>query len=415
MRRVVITGMGAVTPVGNSRGETWEAFKAGRSGVARITLFDPSPYDIQIAGEVKNFDNSSINPKEARHMDRNVQFAMVAGQEALRESGYKLTAENAPRTGVILGTAAGGLNTILNQQKILEDRGPRRVSPFFLANMLPDAASGQLAIAIGAQGSNMAVASACATGSHAIGEAWETIRRGDADAMLAGGTDAVIVPLVLAGFIVMRALGTDPDPARACKPFDRHRNGFVLAEGCGMMMLEDLEGATARGAQIYAEVAGYGSANDAYDMFGQSEDGAAATRMMRLALHKANLAPEDVDYVVAHGTGTPLNDRVETRAIKDTFGDHAHHLVVSSFKSMTGHMMGASGAVGAITAAMAIHDGVIPPTTNYSTPDPVCDLDYNTEGPREMAVDVAISNAIGLGGHNACVVLRKYDPGRAGS
>src|SRR5689334_4753078 len=409
MRRVVVTGMGALTPVGNNLEETWTAFKAGTPGVARITLFDPSPYEIQIGGEVKNFDTSSINPKELRHMDRNVQFAVVAGQEALRDSGYQITAENPDRTGVIVGSAAGGLNTILNQQKVLEERGPRRLSPFFIANMLPDAASGQLAIAVGARGPNMAIASACATGSHAIGEAWETIRRGDADAILAGGTDAVIVPLILAGFVVMRGLGSDPDPARACKPFDKQRNGFVLAEGCGMLLLEDLEHAVDRGARIYAEVVGYGSSNDAFDMFGQSETGGAAIRMMRMALHKAGLAPEDVDYIVAHGTGTPLNDRVETLAIKQTFGEHARDLVVSSFKSMTGHMMGASGAIGAINAVKSVQEGVIPPTTNYATPDPDCDLDYNTQGGvREKDIDVAISNAIGLGGHNACVVVRKY-------
>jgi 3-oxoacyl-[acyl-carrier-protein] synthase II len=409
MRRVVVTGMGALTPVGNSLEETWTAFKEGKPGVARITLFDPSPYEIQIGGEVKNFDNSSINPKELRHMDRSVQFAVVAAQEALRDAGYEITPENADRTGIIIGSAAGGLGVILNQQKVLEERGPRRLSPFFLANMLPDSASGQVAIAVGARGPNMAVASACATGSHAIGEAWETIRRGDADAILAGGTDAVILPLVLAGFVVMRGLGNDPDPARACKPFDKNRNGFVLSEGCGILLLEDLEHAQARGARIYAEVIGYGSSNDAFDMFGQSESGGAAIRMMRMALHKAEIAPEDVDYIVAHGTGTPLNDRVETVAIKQTFGDHARDLVVSSFKSMTGHMMGASGAIGAITAVKAVQEGVIPPTTNYATPDPDCDLDYNTGGGvREKDVDVAISNAIGLGGHNACVVVRKY-------
>jgi 3-oxoacyl-[acyl-carrier-protein] synthase II len=409
MRRVVVTGMGALTPVGNNLEETWTAFKEGKPGVARITLFDPSPYEIQIGGEVKNFNNSSINPKELRHMDRSVQFAVVAAQEALRDAGYEITPENTDRTGIIIGSAAGGLGVILNQQKVLEERGPRRLSPFFLANMLPDSASGQVAIAVGARGPNMAVASACATGSHAIGEAWETIRRGDADAILAGGTDAVIVPLVLAGFVVMRGLGNDPDPARACKPFDKNRNGFVLSEGCGILLLEDLEHAQARGARIYAEVIGYGSSNDAFDMFGQSESGGAAIRMMRMALHKAGIVPEDVDYIVAHGTGTPLNDRVETLAIKQTFGAHARDLVVSSFKSMTGHMMGASGAIGAINAVKAVQEGVIPPTTNYSTPDPGCDLDYNTGGGvREKDIDVAISNAIGLGGHNACVVVRKY-------
>jgi beta-ketoacyl-acyl-carrier-protein synthase II len=408
MRRVVITGLGVVSPVGNNAPDTWEALRAGRSGVARITYFDPNPYDVQIAGEVKGFDNSSIPPKEARHMDRSVQFAVVAGHEALRDAGYTLTAANAERTGIIIGTAAGGLNTIWQQQKILDERGPRRVSPFFIANMLPDAATGQMAIALGARGPNMAVASACATSSHAIGEAWETIRRGDADAVLAGGTDAVITPLVLAGFCVMRALANDPDPERACKPFDANRNGFVLSEGAALVMLEDLESAKARGAHIYAEMIGYGSANDAYDMFGQSEDGVAAVSMMQRALRKAGLPPDAVDYISAHGTGTPVNDRVETRAIKQVFGDHARNLVVSSYKSMTGHMMGASGAMGVVVTAFAIRDRQIAPTINYTAPDPECDLDYNTAGLRERPVEVALSNAVGLGGHNACVLLRKF-------
>ncbi len=409
MRRVVITGMGALTPVGNSAPDTWDAFKAGQSGVDRITLFDPSPYEIQIAGEVKNFDNSSLDPKRARHMDRNVQFAVVAAQEALADAGYTITPENADRTGIVLGSAAGGLTTILAQQKQLEERGPRRVSPFFLPNMLVDSASGQLAIATGARGPNMAVVSACATGVHAVGEAWEAIRRGDADAMLAGGTEAPIVPLVLAGFIVMRALGNDPDPARACKPFDKNRNGFILSEGCGILVLEELESAQARGAHIYAEIIGYGSTNDAFDMAGQLEDGAGGARTMRMALAKAGISPDQVDFVAAHGTGTPLNDRVETLAIKNVFGPHARDLVVSAFKSMTGHMMGASGAVGVITAAYAIHDGIIPPTINYTTPDPECDLDYNTDGAaRVQDVDIAITNAFGLGGHNGTIVLRKF-------
>ncbi|HUS15787.1 MAG TPA: beta-ketoacyl-ACP synthase II [Chloroflexia bacterium] len=411
MRRVVITGMGAVSPVGNTAPAMWEAFKAGQSGVARITLFDPSPYEVQFAGEVKDFDASSIPPKEARHMDRSVQFAVVAAQEAIADAAYEVTEANADRTGVILGTAAGGLMTILNQQKILEERGPRRVSPFFIANMLPDSASGQVAILLGARGANMAVASACATGCHAIGEAAETIRRGDADAMVAGGTDAVLVPLVLAGFVVMRALARDADPTRASKPFDKNRNGFVLAEGAGVLLLEDLDSALQRGAPVYAEVVGYGSSNDAFDMVGQAEEGAAASRMLRMALRHAAIAPEAVDYISAHGTGTPLNDKVETRAIKDVFGAHAGKLVISSFKSMTGHLMGASGAISVINAAYAIRDSLVPPTINYRTPDPECDLDYNGGSDvRSMPVSAAICNAIGLGGHNGCVVLRKYTP-----
>ncbi len=409
MRRVVITGLGAVTPVGNTVPTMWNALVNGRSGVARISLFDPSPFEVQIAGEVKDFDNALIAPKEARHMDRSVQFAVVAGHEALRDAAYVITPQNAARSGIIVGTAAGGLGTILAQQKLLEERGPRRVSPFFLANMLPDSATGHLAITFGARGPNMAIASACATGAHAIGEAWETIRRGDADMVLAGGTDAVIVPLVLAGFNVMRALAHDPDPTQACRPFDAKRNGFVLAEGCAVAVLEDLASAQARGAQIYAEVVGYGSSNDAYDMAGQSETAEAGATMLRMALHKAGITPDAVDFVCAHGTGTPINDRVETLALKQVFGAHAPTLSVSSFKSMTGHMMGASGAMGVLVSALVIRDGCIPPTINYRTPDPACDLDYTPNAARERTVRVAVSNAVGLGGHNACLVVRQYN------
>ena len=411
MRRVVITGLGAVTPVGNTVPTMWNALVSGRSGVARISLFDPSPFAVQIAGEVKDFDSAIIPPKEARHMDRSVQFAVVAGHEALRDAEYSITPENAARSGIIVGTAAGGLGTILAQQKLLEERGPRCVSPFFLANMLPNSASGHLAILFGARGPNMAIASACATGAHAIGEAWETIRRGDADMMLAGGTEAAIVPLVLAGFNVMRALAHAPDPTQASRPFDAARNGFVLAEGCAVVVLEDLAAAQARDALIYAEVIGYGSSNDAYDMAGQSETAEAGARMLRMALHKAGIAPDAVDFVSAHGTGTPINDRVETLALKQVFGAHAPQLAVSSFKSMTGHMMGASGAMGVLVSALAIRDGCIPPTINYRTPDPACDLDYTPNAARARAVRVAVSNAVGLGGHNACLVVRKYEAG----
>jgi 3-oxoacyl-(acyl-carrier-protein) synthase len=341
-------------------------------------------------------------------MDRNVQFAIVATQEALRDSEYQITEENADRSGVILGTAAGGIGMLLAQQKILEERGHRRLSPFSLANMLPDSGSGQVAIVVGARGPNMAVVSACATGGHAIGEAFETIRRDDADMMIAGGTDTVILPIVLGGFVTMRGLADSPDPHTACKPFDKNRNGFVLAEGCVMMILEELEHAQRRGAKIYAEVVGYGSSNDAFDMAGQRESGDAAVRAMSMALRKAHVAPEQVGYICAHGTGTPLNDRVETLAIKKVFGEHAYDLVVSSYKSMTGHMMGASGAAGVLATAMALHTGAISPTTNYETPDPDCDLDYNTNGPRELQVEFAISNAIGLGGHNSSVLVRRY-------
>src|SRR5436190_10431354 len=312
MRRVVITGMGAVTPVGNTAPETWRNLLAGKSGVARITLFDPSEYAVQIAGEVKDFNPEGIiDPKEVRHMDRSVQFAVVAAKEALQDAKFEITEEEADNVGIVLGTGAGGVNTLLQQQAVLEERGPRRVSPFFLPNMLPDSASGQVAIAVGAKGPNMAVVSACATGGHAVGEAMETIRRGDADVMIAGGTEAVVVPVVLAGFINMRALADDPDPTKASKPFDARRDGFVLSEGAAVLVLEELEHALARGANIYAEVVGYGSTNDAYHMAAQLESGAGAARTMQRALRKAGVAPDKGGNIDAHDTGASLQEKVE--------------------------------------------------------------------------------------------------------
>ncbi len=407
-RRVVVTGLGAVTPVGNSAEATWRNLVAGMSGVGPITLFDPADYAIQIAGEVKDFSpGEAIDPKEARHMDRSVQFAVVATKEALHDANFEITQEEADNVGIIFGTGAGGVGTLVTQQKILEERGPRRVSPFFLPNFLPDSASGQVAIAVGAKGPNMAVVSACATGGHAVGEAMETIHRGDADVMIAGGTEAVIVPVIVAGFINMRALGEDPDPTKASKPFDARRNGFVLSEGSAVLLLEELEHARRRGAHIYAEVIGYGSTNDAYHMAAQLEDGAGAVRTMQRALKRAGIAPDEVDYINAHGTGTPLNDRVETIAIKNVFGDAARQVAISSTKSMTGHMMGAAGALEAMVCALAIRDNCIPPTINLEAPDPDCDLDYTPLKARATQVDVALSNSIGLGGHNSCVILRR--------
>src|SRR5438093_1513255 len=337
--------MGAVTPVGNSAPENWRNLLGGVSGISRITLFDPSEFAIQIAGEVKGFSPEGvIDPKEARHMDRSVQFAVVAAKEALRDAKLDINEQNADDVGIVLGTGAGGVTLLLEQQEILEQRGPRRVSPFFLPNMLADSGSGQVAIAVGAKGPNMAVVSACATGGHAVGEAMETIKRGDAQAMIAGGTEAVIVPVILAGFINMRALADDPDPTKASKPFDARRDGFVLSEGAAVLVLEELEHALARGANIYAEVVGYGCTNDAYHMAAQLESGAGAARTMQRALRKAGISPDQVDYINAHGTGTPLNDKVETLAIKNVFGDAASKLAISSTKSMPGHMLGAAGA-----------------------------------------------------------------------
>lgn len=409
-RRVVVTGLGAVTPLGLDVPTTWAALCAGRSGIGRITLFDPSPFAVQIAGEVKGFDPLRyIDAKEARRLDRNVQFAVAAAQEAVRDAGLEI-GEAPEEVGVIIGSAVGGIKTLLDAQKTLEEKGPARVSPFCLQNLIPDTASGQVAIVLGAKGPNMAIVSACATGGHAIGEAAETIRRGDARAVIAGGTEAALVPVVLAGFTVMRALAMDNEcPERACRPFDRTRQGFVMAEGCAILVLEDYEYARARGARIYAEVIGYGSTNDAYHLAAPAENGEGAARAMAMALRKAGLRPEEVDYINAHGTGTPLNDKFETAAIKTVFGAHAYRLAVSSTKSMTGHMMGAAGAVEAMVCVLALRDQIIPPTINYRYPDPDCDLDYVPNQARPARLRVALSNSLGLGGHNACLIFRRLE------
>ncbi len=408
-RRVVVTGLGAVTPLGNDVPTTWSKLIAGESGIDRITLFDPSPFTVQIAGEVKNFDPLNyVEKKDARRMDRNVQFAVAAAREAVADAGLSISPCNAERVGVIVGSAVGGIRTMLDQQKVLEERGPTRVSPFFLQNLIPDTASGQVAIYLGAKGPNMAVVSACATGGHALGEAAETIRRGDADVIIAGGTEAAIVPLVLAGFTVMRALATGDGgpPSAACRPFDRTRQGFVMSEGCAILVLEELEHARRRGARIYAELVGYGSSNDAFDLAAPAEQGEGIAQAMRMALRKAGLCPEDVDYINAHGTATPLNDKYETAAVKAVFGEHAYRLAMSSTKSMTGHMMGAAGAVEAMACVLAITHGIIPPTINYRYPDPDCDLDCVPNQARRQTVRVALSDSMGLGGHNSCLIFR---------
>jgi beta-ketoacyl-acyl-carrier-protein synthase II len=358
---------------------------------------------------VKGFDATGrIEPKELRRMDRYVQFGVIAAQEAFADAG--LTA-NGPVNdiGVVFGSAAGGLGVLLDQQRILQERGLRRVSPTFLQNMLTDSASGHIAIALGLRGPNMAVVSACATGSGAVGEAFETIRRGDADALVAGGAEAPLLPVVYAGFCAMRALAQHDDPTQASRPFDLDRNGFVISEGAGALLLEELEHARRRGVRIYAEVIGYGSSNDAFDMAAPAE-GEGAVLTMNRALRKAEIEPERVDYINAHGTGTPLNDKFETDAIRRVFGQHARRLAVSSTKSMTGHMMGASGAVEAVVCALTIRDQVIAPTINLQTPDPECDLDYVPMQARRAKVGVALSNSFGLGGHNASVIFSRYEP-----
>jgi 3-oxoacyl-[acyl-carrier-protein] synthase II len=409
MRRIAITGVGAVTPLGNDASSTWEGLVAGRSGVDLIRAFDPSAFPVRIAGEVKDYDPSTAtNPKDARKFDRNVLFSLSAAKEALADADVNGYAPE--RTGVIVGNCIGGFNELMRQHDVLRERGPERVSPYFLANVLVDSPSGQLAIELGMRGPNYAVVSACATGSHAIGEAAELIRRGDADVVLAGGTESCIHPLILAGFCSMRGLAAENGrPAKAARPFDAARAGFVIAEGAGIVVLEELEAARSRGARIYAEVLAYGASNDAHHMLQPDPESVGVADMMRAALARAGVAPEEVDYVNAHGTGTPQGDLAETRALKEVFGPHAYELAVSSTKSMTGHMFGAAGAVEAIASALAIHHGVIPPTINYETPDPDCDLDYVPNEAREADVRVALSNAMGLGGHNGCVLLGRVE------
>ena len=398
-----------MTPLGNDAPSTWEALVAGRSGVEVIRAFDASEFPVRIAGEVKDYDPSTATrPKEARKFDRNVLFALSAAKEALADAGVNGYAPE--RTGVVVGNCIGGFNELMRQYDVLRERGPDRVSPYFLANVLVDSPSGQLAIELGVRGPNYAVVSACATGSHAIGEAAELIRRGDADVVLAGGTESCIHPLILAGFCSMRGLAAENGtPAKAARPFDAARAGFVIAEGAGIVVLEELEEARGRGARVYAEVLAYGASNDAHHMLQPDPESVGVVDMMRAALARAEVAPETVDYVNAHGTGTPLGDLAETRAIKEVFGDHAYELAISSTKSMTGHMFGAAGAVEAIASALAIHHRVIPPTINYETPDPECDLDYVPNEAREAEIRVALSNAMGLGGHNGCVLLGRVD------
>jgi 3-oxoacyl-[acyl-carrier-protein] synthase II len=405
MRRVAVTGLGAVTPLGLDASSTWEAALAGTSGVDFIRTFDASGYPVRIAAEVKEFDPATVAPpKEARRMDRNVLLAVAAAQEAWGDAG--LNGVDPARVGIVVGSAIGGLPGIIDQHNVLLERGPDRVSPFFIPSVLVDSASGQIAISLGLRGPNYAPVSACATGSHAVGEAAELIRRGAADAVLAGGTESCIHPLILAGFCAMRGLvAEEEDPARASRPFDATRAGFVMGEGACILLLEELESAQARGATVYAEVLGYGASNDAHHMAQPDPESVGVAEMMRSALERAGVEPERVGYINAHGTSTPLGDAAETRAIKQVFGDHAYELAVSSTKSVTGHCFGAAGAIEAMACVLALHHGVLPPTINLHNPDPECDLDYVPNEARERQVDVALSNAMGLGGHNGCVLF----------
>ena len=408
MRRVVVTGLGAVTPVGSTAPETWRSAVDGKSGIDFIRAFDADGLPVRVAAEVKDFDPAGLaSPKEVRRLDRNVLFALQAGKEAVADAS--LNGYDPTRVGILFGSAIGGFIGIMEQAETMRERGPDRVSPYFIPNVLVDAASGQLAISLGIRGPNYAPVSACATGSHAVGEGAELIKRGDADAILAGGTEACIHPLILAGFTAMRGLAAeDEDPPKASRPFDATRAGFVMGEGACVLVLEELERAQARGAQIYAEVLGYGTSNDAYHMAAPEPEAVGVAVMMKAALERAGVEPDRVGYINAHGTSTPLGDAAETKAIKDVFGDHAHRLAVSSTKSVMGHCFGAAGAIEAMMCVLAVRDGVLPPTINYRNPDPACDLDYVPNEAREAEVEVALSNAMGLGGHNACVLVGRF-------
>jgi 3-oxoacyl-[acyl-carrier-protein] synthase II len=410
MRRVVVTGMGAVTPVGNDVASMWDALLAGKSGIDFITAFDPGEMPVKVAAEVKDFDPAGLAPpKELRKLERYTQFALAAAREAVEDA--QLVGAYAPeRVGIVFGSAVGGVGTICEQERTLIERGPSRVAPWFIPAILTDAASGQLAISLGFSGLNYAAVAACATGSYTIGEGAEIVRRGAADAVLAGGGESVMTPVIFAGFANMKGLALEQEhPPRACRPFDATRDGFVIGEGAGVVVLEELEAARARGAQIYAEIVSYGASNDAFHIAHPDPEAGGVTRMMLEAMQRGGVKPEQVGYINAHGTATPLGDAAETRAIKGAFGDHAYKLAVSSTKSMTAHCLGAAGVLEAMVCVLAIKHGVIPPTINYEHPDPECDLDYVPNEAREADLAYALSNGMGLGGHNGCVLVGRVD------
>jgi 3-oxoacyl-[acyl-carrier-protein] synthase II len=409
-RRVVITGLGAITPLGHDVPTTWTNAIAGRSGAGRISQFDASSYKTRFACEVKDFDVSPlVGKKEARRMDRFTQFAVAAAKQALDDSGLSVTPGDSWRTGVFIGTGIGGIGTLEDEIRLMVAKGSDRVSPFLVPMMLPDTAAAQVAIQFGLRGPNMAVVTACASGNNAIGEAVDCIRRDAADVMLAGGAEAAIVPIAIAGFGNMTAISSRNDaPERASRPFDIERDGFVVGEGAAVLVLEELEHARVRGARIYGEVSGYGSTADAYHATAPEEHGTGAAMAMRAALKQAGLRPDQIDYINAHGTSTPLNDRSETMALKAVLGEAAYRIPISSTKSMTGHLLGAAGAIEAVFCLKVIGEGIIPPTINYEHPDPACDLDYVPNTARRTTVDVVMSNSFGFGGHNAVVIFSRY-------
>ncbi|WP_010283377.1 beta-ketoacyl-ACP synthase II [Bacillus timonensis] len=408
-KRVVVTGLGTVSPLGNDTKTTWEKAKNGESGIGPLTRVSIEGLPAKVAAELKDFNPENyMDKKEARRMDRFTQYALAASFMAVKDANLTITDEIAPRVGVWIGSGIGGMETHEEQHKIFLEKGYRRVSPFYVPMMIPDMAAGQVSIAIGAKGINTCTVTACATGTNSIGDAFKVIQRGDADVMITGGTEAPLTNMSFAGFVSARALSLNPDPKTASRPFDKNRDGFVMGEGAGILVLEELEHALARGAKIYAEIIGYGSTGDAHHITAPAPGGEGGARAMRQAIADAGLNPSDVDYINAHGTSTDYNDKFETAAIKEVFGDYAYKVAISSTKSMTGHLLGAAGGVEAIFSVLAIKEGIIPPTINYETPDPECDLDYVPNKAREQEVNVALSNSLGFGGHNATILFKKY-------
>jgi 3-oxoacyl-[acyl-carrier-protein] synthase II len=414
-KRVVVTGLGTISPLGNDVSSLWQGLLAGKSGVDYITGYDTSDHKTKFAAQVKGFDAGALfGPREARRMDRFTQFAVAAAMQAVQDACLEITDSNRDRIGCVIGSGIGGISTLFEQVQVFIERGPSRVSPFLVPMMIPDTAGGMVAIHLGVRGPNLAVVTACATGTNAVGEAAEIIRRGQADVMLAGGSESGVIPIAMAGLNAMTALSTrNDDPQGASRPFDLNRDGFVMGEGAGVLVLESLEHAQRRKARILAEVLGYGSTNDAYHVSAPAENGVGAARCMRMALDEAGLDLADIDYINAHGTSTPLNDKSETAAIKAVFGEQAYRIPISSTKSMTGHLLGASGAIEALICVKALQDGILPPTINYQTPDPDCDLDYVPNQARPAAVAKVMSNSFGFGGHNAAIILGGHTPGQA--
>ncbi|NQD67546.1 beta-ketoacyl-ACP synthase II [Bacillus haikouensis] len=408
-KRVVITGIGAVTPLGNNVESTWTNILDGKTGIGPLTRLNADEYPAKVAAELKDFDiEEYVERKEARKMDRFTHYAVAASMMAVKDSKLEITEENAPRVGVWIGSGIGGMETFENQYETFQKRGYRRVSPFFVPMIIPDMATGQVSIMLGAKGVNSCTVTACATGTNSIGDAFKVIQRGDADIMISGGAEAPITKMSVAGFCANTALSTNTDPEKASRPFDANRDGFVMGEGAGVVVLEELEHALRRGAPIYAEVVGYGSTGDAHHITAPAPAGEGGARAMKMALDDGGVRPEEMDYINAHGTSTPYNDKFETMAVKEVFGEHAYKLAMSSTKSMTGHLLGAAGGVEAIFTVLAMKDSVLPPTINIDTPDPDCDLDYVANKARKQEVNVAMSNSLGFGGHNATLVFKKY-------